>query len=299
MSAIRTNAQPADRQGLREVGSAVRRPAGPAGRPAAARVPPAAVPPRAADYGGVRLQAGLGPGARAAPERPNSAGDEGAVIGGIIGGVVGAMAGPVGAVVGAGAGAALGQAIGQAAGGQRGNARSVAVQPVVFRKNATDTAPTGGSWSRRLGPSNTIWGKLGVTFNASSPVTIDNATLKTAGSNLAERNAIRASHSDASKVCVFLTDNDLADAGGGATVGGGAAGSKIALSDRGTSNTLLAHELGHSLGLGHPPGGADANTIMTPSSSNSAANPTRNTIGNYNRITWPAAGAPTTIHPDP
>ena len=109
----------------------------------------------------------------------------------------------------------------------------------------------------------------------------------------------RAAHSDASKVCVFLTDNDLADAGGGGTVGGGAAGAKIALSDRGTSNTLLAHELGHVLGLGHPPGGADDNTIMSPSGSISADNPTRNTVGNYKRITWPAAGAPVTIRPDP
>ncbi len=245
-------------------------------------------------------------------EGRNSSTAEGAIIGGVLGAIVGAgigfaAGGPVGAViggfagagVGAGIGAAIGSAVGGAAAGQAGNARSVDLQPVVFRNDATDAAPTGGSWSRRLTGSNTIWGKLGVSFNDASPVTIDNSTLKTAGSDRAERDAIRASHSDASKVCVFLTDNDLADAGGGGTVGGGAPGGKIALSDRGTSDTLLAHELGHILGLDHPPAGADANTVMEPSSSINVDNPTRNTIGNYNRIVWPAAGAPVTIHPDP
>jgi hypothetical protein len=246
-----------------------------------------------------------------AAEIANSSTAEGAVIGAIIGGVIGAgvgfaVGGPIGALVGGGlglvAGALVGGLIGSAVGasaGQPGNARSVDLQPVVFRDNAADPSPTGGSWSRRFSPSNTIWGKLGVTFTSATPVTIDNATLKVAGGSRAERDSIRATHTDASKVCVFLTDNDLADAGGGGTVGGGAAGAKVALSDRGTSNTLLAHELGHALGLGHPPGGGDTNTIMEPTGSNNSDNPTRNTIGNYNRITWPAAGPPTTIHPDP
>ena len=243
-----------------------------------------------------------------ASENKNSTSDEGAIIGGIIGGVLGAVGGfliggPVGAifggVLGAVGGAALGSAIGRTGAGQPGNQRSVNLQPVVFRNDASDLTPTGGSWARRLGPSNTVWGKLGVTFTDAAPVTIDNSALKTAGSNRSERDSIRAAHSDASKVCVFLTDNDLADGGGGGTVGGGAAGAKIALSDRGASNTLLAHELGHALGLGHPPGGADDNTIMTPTGSNNSDNPTRNTVGNFNRIAWPAPGAPVTIHPDP
>lgn len=248
----------------------------------------------------------------AASEAANSGTAEGAIIGAIIGGVIGAgigfaTAGPAGAVAGGVIGAIggglvgglIGSRLGAAPAGQPGNARTADLQPVVFRNNAADPTPTGGSWSRRFGPSNTIWGKLGVTFTSATPVTIDNATLKRAGGTRAERDSIRATHSDASKVCVFLTDNDLADAGGGGTVGGGAAGAKVALSDRGASNTLLAHELGHALGLGHPPGGADANTIMDPTGSNASDNPTRNTIGNYNRITWPAAGPPTTIHPDP
>jgi hypothetical protein len=176
--------------------------------------------------------------------------------------------------------------------------RLVDVQPILFQSSPTDPSPTGASWSRRFGPSNTIWGKLGVTFTGLSPITLTDPVNKTAGNNTAERTRVRALWSGPG-VGVFMLDNDLADAGGGATVGGGAAGAKIALSDRGTSNTLLAHELGHVLGLGHPPGGADPNTIMEPTGSHSAPNPTRNTIGNFHRITWPPGSGSVCINPDP
>ena len=178
-----------------------------------------------------------------------------------------------------------------------GQGRQVAVQPVVFKADASDASPTGVSCTRRMASTRTVWGKLGVEFTLASPLVIENATHKTGGGDRASRDAVRATWSG-SGVGVFFVDNDIADAGGGATVGGGADGSKIALSDRGTSDTLLAHEMGHSLGLGHPPSGADDNTIMTPSGSNSGANPTRNTIGNYNRITWPAPGSSTIINPE-
>jgi hypothetical protein len=248
-----------------------------------------AAPNRFRDFSSVPLTS-----AEAGREGPNASSDDAAIAGGVIGGLLG---GAAGAGIGALAGAAIGSAVGKG-GGVPGNSRTVDLQPVVFRTGPADPAPTGGSWARRLGPSNTIWGKLGVHFNDTSAVVIDNAALKTSGSNRAERDAVRAAHSNATRVCVFMTDNTLADAGGGGTVGGGAAGAKVALSDRGTSNTLLAHELGHVLGLDHPPGGADSNTIMEPSGSIDVDNPTRNTIGNFNRITWPAAGAPVTINPD-
>jgi hypothetical protein len=169
---------------------------------------------------------------------------------------------------------------------------------VVFKETAADPAPTGVSWTSRFVSTQDIWGKLGVSFTPAAAVEITDAALKTAGGSRTERDLIRGSWNGAA-VGVFMVDNELADAGGGATVGGGAAGAKIALSDWGASDTLLAHEMGHVLGLGHPPADADANTIMTPTGSNNNPNPTRNTIGNYNRITWPVPSGSTIINPDP
>ena len=178
-----------------------------------------------------------------------------------------------------------------------GVSRTVDLQPVFFRTGSSDSSPTGGSYNRRHAEANSIWGKLGVTFNSASAVVLDDATNKTAGSTEAEANRVAATHT-AAGIEVFLVDNDMSSAGGASTLAAGA-GSNVVMSDRGTSDTLLAHELGHVLGLDHPPGGGDSNTIMTPSGSNSAANPTRNTLGNFNRITFPAGSGSTCLLPDP
>lgn len=175
--------------------------------------------------------------------------------------------------------------------------RRADLQPIFFKDAPADPAPTGTTWLRRLLPSNTIWGKLGVTFTALSPLTMVDPLNKTAGSTEAERDRVYALWSGAG-IGVFALDNDLGDAGGGETLGHGA-GAKVAMADRGTSNTLLAHELGHVLGLGHPPADADSNTIMEPSGSHSSPNPTRNTLDNYRRIAWPPGSGSTCINPDP
>lgn len=179
-----------------------------------------------------------------------------------------------------------------------GPARNVTVQPVFFRDSAADPAPTGASWSRRMSEARSIWGKLGVGFTESSAVTLTDATNKTAGSDLAEFARIIGLRSGAGNE-VFVVDNDIAWLGGaGTSPPTGGAGAKAVLSDRGTSNTLLAHELGHVMGLGHPPGDADANTVMAPTNSHSTDNPRRNTLDNLRRITFPQATGITCIDPD-
>lgn len=179
--------------------------------------------------------------------------------------------------------------------------RSVDVQPIFFQASAADAAPTGGSWQRRFNASNQIWGKLGVTFHELAAVTLTDATHKTQGGTDPERAAILGLRT-AAGIEVFIVDNEVADVGGAARFGPRGPDSKIIMSDRGTSNTLLAHELGHALGLGHPGEagghGGDAGTIMEPSGSNSTANPTRNTMVNHDRMTWPSIGS-TCLTPDP
>jgi hypothetical protein len=147
-----------------------------------------------------------------------------------------------------------------------------------------------------------IWGKLGVQFTVNASIMRTDAAHKGTGATVAELGAIAALRT-AAGVEVFVVDNDIAFLGGAATfmVAPGPASQTI-LSDRGTSDTLLAHEIGHDLGLRHPGDGTahdgEAGTIMQGTGSHSVANSTRNTALNAQRMTWPA-GAATCIRPDP
>ncbi len=178
-----------------------------------------------------------------------------------------------------------------------GVARNVQLQPVFFRCGANDADPTGGSYFTQLTKANEIWSKLGVTFTTNSAVTLNDCANKTSGTTEAEQNAIGNLHAGAG-VEVYYVDNDLAGAGGGSTLSAGNA-SNVVLSDFGTSTTLLAHELGHVLGLNHPPTNADAGTIMQPSGSHSIENPERNTLANFAFIVFPAGTDPICLTPDP
>ncbi|MGA2125460.1 MAG: M66 family metalloprotease [Xanthobacteraceae bacterium] len=179
-----------------------------------------------------------------------------------------------------------------------GKKREMFLQPVFLRTSAADPAPTGTSWMARYAVAAAVWSKLGVSVGARDAMTLD-TPLKTAGADNHEANQVAALHS-ATDVDVLMVDNDMSWTGGATTfpVGGGA-GSQTVMSDRGTSQTLLAHEVGHAFGLGHPPAGADANTVMQGTGSHSVANPTRNTMGNYRRIKWPAPTGGTCLFPDP
>jgi outer membrane protein OmpA-like peptidoglycan-associated protein len=181
-----------------------------------------------------------------------------------------------------------------------GTLRNLDVQPIFLRTSPADLAPTGTSWARRFAEANTIWGKIGVSFNQLTPVTMD-TPLKTTGGSPAERAAIRALRA-AAGIEVFIVDNDVADQGGAFTIFGCGPDGNVIMTDRGSSDTLLAHELGHTLGIRHPgaafnPG--DTDTIMKPTGSSSIANPTRNTMVNFNAILCPASTASSCLHPDP
>ena len=135
-----------------------------------------------------------------------------------------------------------------------------------------------------------------MSVTGASPETVD-TPLKTAGSTRYEQRHIVNLHTgDGNEV--FVVDNDMDWAGGATTRRGGDAGAQIIMSDHGNSATLLAHEVGHILGLDHPPGGGDAGTIMEPGNGHSSPSPTRNTMVNYRRITWPLPIMPTCLYPD-
>lgn len=181
-----------------------------------------------------------------------------------------------------------------------GDSRTLDVQPVFLRTDPADHAPTGASWPRRFSEANRIWGKLGVVFNELTPVTID-TPLKTTGSTDAERDAIRALRSGPG-IEVFLVDDPVGDQGGAYTVYGCGPDGKVVMTDQGSSDTLLAHELGHSLGIRHPkdafnPG--DPNSIMQATDSPSVPNLSRNTMINFHAILCPAGTGTTCLNPDP
>jgi hypothetical protein len=183
-------------------------------------------------------------------------------------------------------------------GGVPGQARTVPVEPVTFKASADDAAPTGVTLAARFASMVAVWSKLGVSFTQAPTVELVDVRLKTGGGVRQERDEIRTKHTANAAVTLFLVDNALPENGGGTTVGAGP-GAKILLSDRGRSTTVLAHEMGHAMGLDHPVPGADQNTIMTPTGSMDIDNPTRNPIANYQTLTWPLTGLQTVIHPDP
>jgi hypothetical protein len=184
-----------------------------------------------------------------------------------------------------------------------GWARTVEIHPIIVKFGNDDDRPgTRETLNRRIETMKSVWGKLGVSFTVAPTIeaVLAEAFDREAGDDVARVNLNRVwACWDGTGVGVFVVEDPLQWTGGGKTYSFNSDTSKVAITDGGRSDTLLAHELGHALGLQHPPDGADANTVMEPTDNADLNNPTRNTIGNYRRIVWPLPSDLTTIHPDP
>jgi hypothetical protein len=135
------------------------------------------------------------------------------------------------------------------------------IRPVFFRNDPgkADPSPTGKSLTPRLKEASRIWGKCGIEFKAAEPEMVKDSVSKVAGKDDAELNTVQKAYGKkGTGPQVFFLDNDLTAFGGGRTgpnVGDSMAtgdDAKIMLSDHGSNDRLLAHELGHAMGLLHP-----------------------------------------------
>ncbi len=172
--------------------------------------------------------------------------------------------------------------------------RNLCVQPVQILSSSSDPDPTGDYLAVGMAGADTEWNKADVTFTVRPFKQVVNPTWKVASSG--ERAAIRASVEDDDCIEIFFVENhDPVDlSGGGAAWGGGTATSQIVVSDApattGFNNTLLAHELGHVLGLSHPWGGpnyeASFGTLLCGSGWGND-NPLRNSQENKDNISNP------------
>ncbi|HYD37955.1 MAG TPA: hypothetical protein VEA60_10100 [Allosphingosinicella sp.] len=142
------------------------------------------------------------------------------------------------------------------------NRRALTCQPVAFRDNPGDLNPSGSTIAAQFATAQTVWAKACMDIIVLPTVFIDDAALKVS-SNLT---AIRASYTDSNPnvIEVYFVSNLLPMIGGGSAGAIGVASCKVVMAEPNAGNpVLLAHELGHVLGLLHPPG-SDPGTVMQP-----------------------------------
>lgn len=138
--------------------------------------------------------------------------------------------------------------------------------------------------------ANTQWAKADVVFTYRDWITLFQPQFSTFDSS--EAGALLSQVDEDDCIEVFFVDRFSPQAlwGGGATFGLGQASSKVISSDEnadfGVDETHLAHELGHVLGLPHPPPVSSTNTLMCPSGFNND-NPKRNSQENENNLSNP------------
>lgn len=148
------------------------------------------------------------------------------------------------------------------------NKRRLIVQPVGFKTTASDPSPSGSTTAAQLGTAQTVWSKACIEFEIRPITYIEDAALKTSS----DLTAIRAAYTDGDPnvIEIFFVQNSLPGIGGGSAGAIGVASCKIVAAEPNAGDhVLLAHELGHVLGLLHPGSGSnsDAGTVMAPTGS--------------------------------
>lgn len=152
--------------------------------------------------------------------------------------------------------------------------KTITIQPVFIRYTpdtgcfgGTTTATTGGSFTTLRDKAIEMWNRCCISLNFLSPVYIDNNDYRILSS--AEEAALLAAYDDPNAVEVYFVEvsDPVGLHGGGISYSSGTANAKIITYDTNLPVNLynLAHELGHTFGLMHPPGNSTPGSLMEPS----------------------------------
>ncbi len=181
--------------------------------------------------------------------------------------------------------------------------KTVNIQPVFVRYTPADgcfggttTATTGGSFPTLRDKAIEMWNRCCIGLNFLAPVYISNDDYRILSS--AEEAGIKAAYDDPNSIEVYFVEvgDPVGIHGGGVCYSSGTANAKVITYDTNLPINLynLAHELGHALGLMHPPGNATAGSLMEPSGF-CADNPARMSKQNCDNAGNPLLVTPTPI----
>lgn len=181
--------------------------------------------------------------------------------------------------------------------------RTINIQPVFVRYTPAEgcfggstTATTGGSFPTLRDKAIEMWNRCCIGLNFLPPVYINNDNYRILSS--AEEAGIMAAYDDPNAVEVYFVEigDPVGIHGGGVCYSGGTANSKVITYDANLPINLynLAHELGHALGLWHPPGNSTPGSLMEPSGF-CADNPGLQSKQNCDNVTNPLLYTPVPI----